>query len=632
MSSNNNGGQRQRNNSVNRSQNSLTGSMVRDIVDIRLGMEQEDSSTSSRSLEDPIVGVVLTGAGVPATLTGSSNVLTMAAKPAATKPNASPTSSDTVTGSAKAKAGVGVGVGVGVFPTTSDAASKTGTEATGTVNKAGVGVGVGIVPTSDAAAKTTSGSEAAGTVNNKAGSDPNGTVGVGVSVPTTRPSDASSATAVTAGVGAYSVLGPTATNDRLYTDDDEEADLEAGTGQEAGGGDVLITAAEVYEETSEEFRRRETIMEEEIRNRIIGQSVEAQVLSSGELDDMSIGSRRSSQGTAAAAAKGTTSSSSHKALTMVLLVVLLIAIVVAVVFGVSMSRNDDNDSSPAVEATPMIPEATTPEPTTAVPTVAPTPAPQLGDNWPPSDTVVAHVPETICLERMPLFGVTRLCANSSQALGSGVTNLVAQSRLWNVPEADISILNAAEVRTDMAAGNFTVAMGQALLPYNNTLVVMQIPGSQLVAAMERALQKIVDDYALIDEGRVSGGSYPYGAGIRWHVNMSEAFPKRLSNIQVQERHTPSVATDRSSGDDGWVPLNDTHVYSVLTNSWLAEGGDGYNEFHRLDRALVQDTGVDALTAFLDYCQDQRVLRDPPVELYSTQSYINDLYNWTWTWE
>ena len=226
---------------------------------------------------------------------------------------------------------------------------------------------------------------------------------------------------------------------------------------------------------------------------------------------------------------------------------------------------------------------------------------------PSNDTVLALVPEIICNERVPGAGWSQNCPREDTLQGGGVQTLVALSRLWNAPAAEISILNAGEIRNDILAGNFTVGNSHEILPFGSsgTLVLMDITGSRLMTAMERGIQKIFDDN-LLDESSKSMGSYPYGAGIRFSVNMTAQSFSRLYDVEVN-----------STGS--WQPINKTHVYQVVTTSYLANGGDSYHEF--IDGHL--DLEISPLAAFVQYCENAAILEDPRPEFFSTKDYIHD---------
>lgn len=333
----------------------------------------------------------------------------------------------------------------------------------------------------------------------------------------------------------------------------------------------MEVVAELYD--PEEARRNETQTEEEVKQRVLDSVVEATVVSLEEEEG-----------------KQTTQPPRSTTLAKTLLAVLAGIVGFALLLALMTPRKEDTSAHDA-SVVPL---------------------------FPPSNTVVARVPIPICYERIPLSGASHLCPER-QELGSAVTNLVAQSRLLNFPQADLAIVNAGEVKMDIPAGNFTVADAWNVLPYNNTLVLVQIQGKELVTVLERALQKLVDDHSLAESSNetTSGGAYPYGAGIRFEVNMSQAFPNRLSNVQVN----PQLA------HGSWSPVNLSQQYSVVTNSYLAAGGDGYNEFNRLPEDAIIDTKMHSLVAFLEYCQEIQVLQEPPHEYFSTQQYTNTIYDW-----
>lgn len=116
-----------------------------------------------------------------------------------------------------------------------------------------------------------------------------------------------------------------------------------------------------------------------------------------------------------------------------------------------------------------------------------------------------------------------------------------------------------------------MANKQVLPHHENTLVIIHLEGYQIATVLEQALQKLFDDAALYKSMNrtFTGTSYPYGAGIRFDVNMTKPFPYRVSHIEVLNRE----------GQTAWglLVLQGVH-YTVVTNSYLAAGGDGYHEF------------------------------------------------------
>jgi 5'-nucleotidase / UDP-sugar diphosphatase len=146
--------------------------------------------------------------------------------------------------------------------------------------------------------------------------------------------------------------------------------------------------------------------------------------------------------------------------------------------------------------------------------------------------------------------------------------------------------------------------------------VVHLTGAKLVTAMERGIQKLFDDKTAADTSLNSTtpflGAFPYGAGIRWTVNMTKSFPHRLYDVEVNPRLSL----------DSWEPIDlHTTSYSIVTSSYLQAGGDSYHEFSSAEH--VVPTGHYSLASFVSYCDDRGVLLDPPLEYYSTQMYIHD---------
>ena len=132
---------------------------------------------------------------------------------------------------------------------------------------------------------------------------------------------------------------------------------------------------------------------------------------------------------------------------------------------------------------------------------------------------------------------------------------------------------------------------------------VDMTGAEIVTALEQGVGNWIDN-----DG--SSGAYPYGAGIRWDIDISQPFGSRFTNVEVQPK-----------GTTGWVPIDTTATYVVVANSFMAGGGDGYEI---LADVVADGRGVDT---FLDYAQswiDWLEAAGGPVgdpTDFSTQSYL-----------
>ena len=225
-------------------------------------------------------------------------------------------------------------------------------------------------------------------------------------------------------------------------------------------------------------------------------------------------------------------------------------------------------------------------------------------------TVIAAAEEDLCRDYLPGAGRSLLCsAAATWQHGGDITQLVSFSMLAATPTAAIALQNAGGVRRDIARGAISMADVFALLPFNNTLVTLELSGSELLTVLEQAL-----DHALASPA--NAGAYPYAAGLRYRVDATRGPGERLSAVEVN----PQLA-------DTWRPLNNNALYSVVSNDFIAAGKDGYTLLgQKYDSGEYTATYTELTQAFIDYLRDLTAqgqkLAKPPADSYSTRSYRN----------
>lgn len=219
-----------------------------------------------------------------------------------------------------------------------------------------------------------------------------------------------------------------------------------------------------------------------------------------------------------------------------------------------------------------------------------------------ANEVIGTATEDLCLARIPgeAYGDST-CGGEDPNRGSDIANVVAQAFLYMSKEADVSIQNGGGVRTDIFAGDITIGDAYTLLPFGNTLTNLDMTGAEIRAVLNEAVE-----YAHTD----STGAYPYAAGLRWYVDMTRAAGDRLYDIEYRVRN-----------EGAWMPLEDTTQLNVVSNSFTAEGRDGYVTFGEVsedDRA--EDTYLDYAQSFVDYMMEVGTISKPATDEYSTQNY------------
>lgn len=144
--------------------------------------------------------------------------------------------------------------------------------------------------------------------------------------------------------------------------------------------------------------------------------------------------------------------------------------------------------------------------------------------------------------------------------------------------AQLAFTNVGGMRQDLAAGpdgRVTLGQVQTVLPFANTVVVMNLTGAQVVALLEQQWQ---------------GGD----GGKRPLLQVSDGFSYQWNpNLPAGSRVVPGSVTLHG------VPLEPDSPYRVATNNFLAEGGDFFPLF--TSGRSRASTGIylsDAMAAYL----------------------------------
>lgn len=148
-------------------------------------------------------------------------------------------------------------------------------------------------------------------------------------------------------------------------------------------------------------------------------------------------------------------------------------------------------------------------------------------------------------------GSREVCRSGECPMGS----LVADAMLDRVKGQGVTIAlqNGGGVRASIGGGVVTMGDVLAVLPFQNTLSTFNITGAGLVAALENGVSQVED----------GGGRFPQVAGLRFAWDPKAApMQGRIKTVEVR-------------AGDAWVPIDPAKVYTVATNNFVRNGGDGY---------------------------------------------------------
>lgn len=130
-------------------------------------------------------------------------------------------------------------------------------------------------------------------------------------------------------------------------------------------------------------------------------------------------------------------------------------------------------------------------------------------------------------------------------------NLIADA-MRDATGADIALMNGGGIRGDRtyeAGVKLTRRDILTELPFGNLTVVTELPGSQVLAALENAVSQV-------EKG---SGRFAQVSGLTFAYDAAAEPGKRVSEVMV-----------------GGAPLEEGKTYSVAVNDYILGGGDGYS--------------------------------------------------------
>lgn len=164
--------------------------------------------------------------------------------------------------------------------------------------------------------------------------------------------------------------------------------------------------------------------------------------------------------------------------------------------------------------------------------------------------------------------------NAESPLG----DLLCDAMLWKTG-AQVAFSNAGGLRADLPRGVITRGDLISAFPFINTVVTMDLTGKQIRNVLEQSLTQKVGMMQV--------------AGIKATYDLGRPEYQRLVSVQA----------------DG-EPLQDERTYHVVTNSFVAGGGDHYGTF--LEASGSRDSGMLLSDLLYEYASEKKVL-DPPAD-------------------
>jgi len=133
--------------------------------------------------------------------------------------------------------------------------------------------------------------------------------------------------------------------------------------------------------------------------------------------------------------------------------------------------------------------------------------------------------------------------------------------------AEVALMNGGSIRSDsvLDPGPLTERDVLALHPYPGTVVSIEVSGEVLRQALEHGVSRSAEE--------AEPGRFPQVSGLRYAFDVCRPAGSRVVRVTV-------------NGE----PLDPKRTYVLATNSYVADGGDGYTMFKGAPRRIAPDKG------------------------------------------
>jgi len=206
-------------------------------------------------------------------------------------------------------------------------------------------------------------------------------------------------------------------------------------------------------------------------------------------------------------------------------------------------------------------------------------------------TVAALAPYAAQLKTFRTKPVATAAEDLPQKINSGLGPLIADSMLAAVPKAQVALLNYGSVRKDLPAGVISVGDVLEVLPFGNTLAIVDLTGDELKKALEEDIDFLLAKYG---HRRLA---LPYVAGISFSVIPAADRGSRVGSLALR------------GGGGTYQAIDPAATYRTVVNSFVAHGGDGFSVIKNA-RGFRSDTGIIDSDAFRDFLKNLVTVHNP----------------------
>ena len=201
------------------------------------------------------------------------------------------------------------------------------------------------------------------------------------------------------------------------------------------------------------------------------------------------------------------------------------------------------------------------------------------------------------------FAVSEVALNGTKAPNgnrdseTNLGDLITDAMLWKVladaeitvaKENVVAITNGGGIRASIGVGDVTKKDINTVLPFGNTLAVVYVKGSELLEALEASTFCTPE----------SIGGFPQVAGMQFTVATYETYDKNDESYPNSTYYGPKTINRVTIGSINGKDFDPEATYAVITNNFVAGGGDTYYAFAAATNQF--DTGLPLDEVVMEY--------------------------------
>lgn len=178
-----------------------------------------------------------------------------------------------------------------------------------------------------------------------------------------------------------------------------------------------------------------------------------------------------------------------------------------------------------------------------------------------------------------------------RAMETNLGDLITDAMLWAANDlgepVDAAIANGGGIRASIPAGDITKKDINTVLPFGNTLYMVEVTGAELLEALEASTYCTPETV----------GGFPQVAGITYTIDTGKDFVS--TELYPDSTYGKPASINRVSIQTvGGAAFDVNETYTVVTNDFLGAGGDTYYAFAA--SPIGYDLGVPLDEVVMDY--------------------------------